>query len=205
MQPAPGLELLGDRWDDLSAFQRILLTTDGTLTVLVEVYADEAVNVVKLENSLGPWEGDDPGLGLTPGEEVLRRTILLRGPSSHTNYLYAESLMVPHRLAPEVRTGLLETDQPVGRLLLDARTETFREIVRAGTEPARGCAQHFGIDEDELMIFRTYKVIAEQRPVMMITEKFPINAFWSLPDHGRRPADSGAGTGSAPPTAAGGR
>lgn len=196
MHPAPGLELLADRWSDLTAFQRILLTTDGTLTVLVEIYAGEAINVVKLENSLRPWEGDDPGLGLRPGEEVLRRTILLQGSSSHTNYLYADSLMVPDRLAPEVRTGLLETDQPVGRLLLDARTETFREIVRAGTEPARGCAQHFSIGEDDLLIFRTYNVIAEQRPVMTITEKFPMSAFWSLPDHRRRSADRGPGSGS---------
>ncbi len=199
MQPAPGLELLGDRWNDLSAFQRILLTTDGTLTVLVEVYGDEPIKVVKLEHSLGPWEGDDPGLDLSPGEEVLRRTILLRGSSSSKNYLYAESLMVPGRLAPEVRSGLLETDQPVGRLLLDARTETFRQIVRAGTEPARSCARHFDIGEDDFLIFRTYKVIAEQRPIMMITEKFPIDAFWSLPDHRRRPADRGPATDSSPP------
>nr|MDQ3575766.1 chorismate pyruvate-lyase family protein [Actinomycetota bacterium] len=179
MQPAPGLELLGDHWEGLSALQRILLTTDGTLTTLVEVYADEPIKVAKLDQSLGLWEGGDagPALSLHPDEAVLRRAILLQGSSSHTNYLYAESLIVPDRLQPHVRTGLVETDKPIGRLLLEARTETFREILAGGTEPARGCADHFGIGQDDLVIFRTYNVIADQRPIMMITEKFPIGAF----------------------------
>lgn len=194
MRPAPGLDLLGDHWEHLSPFQRIVLTTDGTLTVLVEVYADEPIKVVKLDQSVGPWEGDDPGLGLDPDEAVMHRAILLQGSSSHTNYLYAESLIVPGRLEPAVRTGLVETDRPIGRLLVDAHTETFREILRAGTEPARGCATHFGIGEDDLMIFRTYNVIADQRPIMMITEKFPIDSFRSLPDHGGRPGAGGRET-----------
>ncbi len=183
MEPLPGLELLGDHWDGLSAFQRILLTTDGTLTVLVEVYANEAIKVVKLSQSSGPWQGGDPDLELQGGEEVLRRTILLRGASTGTNYLYADSVLVTDRLPAVVRAGLVETDKPIGRLLVEARTETFRDILRAGTEPAGDCASHFGIDEDDLLIFRTYTVKAEGRPIMLITEKFPIDAFWSLPEH----------------------
>lgn len=183
MEPLPGLEPLGDHWDSLSPFQRILLTTDGTLTVLVEVYANEEIKVVKLSHSSGPWPGDHPDLELEGGEDVLRRTILLEGADTHANFLYADSLIVTDRLPPDVRAGLFDTDKPIGRLLVEARTETFREILRAGTEPAGACASHFGIDKDHLLIFRTYTVVAEGRPIMLITEKFPIDAFWALPDH----------------------
>ncbi len=66
---------------------------------------------------------------------------------------------------------------PVGTLLLENRVETFREVLSAGREPAGSCARYFAVEVDTEMVWRTYRVCARQRPIMLITEKFPASAF----------------------------
>jgi chorismate-pyruvate lyase len=108
---------------------------------------------------------------------VLRRTVLLQGADSGRNFLYASSFMVPERLPQPVIDGLLRTDTPVGTLLMQDRVETFREVLSVEREPAASCAAHFGIDPGDDMVSRTYRVCARQRPIMLITEKFPATTF----------------------------
>jgi chorismate-pyruvate lyase len=55
--------------------------------------------------------------------------------------------------------------------------ETYREIVAVGFEPAGTCADYFGVDPASKLVFRTYRIIVERRPVVRITEKFPVTWF----------------------------
>ncbi|MBW3646032.1 MAG: DUF98 domain-containing protein, partial [Actinobacteria bacterium] len=114
------------------------------------------------------------------GRPVLRRTVLLQGADSGRTFLCADSLMVPERLDQPVLEGLLATDTPVGTLLLQNRVETFREVLSVGREPAGSCAGYFAVEADTEMVWRTYRVCARQRPIMVITEKFPASAFTTL-------------------------
>ena len=157
--------------------QRILLVTDGTVTNLLEAYAGEHVAVVKLQQETEPAPHTLADLDVRAEDEILRREVLLRGRESGRTLVYALSYIVPSRLDPALRQGLLDSVKPIGRLLEENRVETFREILSAGREPAAGMGIHFGIGRDALMVSRTYRIVVAGRPVMRITERFPADAF----------------------------
>ena len=103
----------------------------------------------------------------------MTRRVVLRGRTTGRTLLHAETLIAVGRLHPAVRTGLLATSEPIGRLLTAARLETFRDILSSGVTPAGAVGEHFDIAEDEDVFVRTYRIIAGDRPIMLITEKFP--------------------------------
>ncbi len=165
--------------DQLSACQQVLVKTNGTVTHILEAFTGESIRIVKLSQGYAAWDDADRRLDLEPGHPVLQRTVLLQGTDSGRNYLYADSIMIPDRLDEHVLNGLVNTDAPVGRLLVESRVETFRDLLAVGTEPADSCALHFGIAPDDEMICRTYQVLASKRPIMLITEKFPASFYVS--------------------------
>ncbi len=91
----------------LSTFQRILLMTDGTVTDVLEAYALEPIRVVKLSQSFDAIDGERPELERPTSDRVLRRSILLQGAHSGTNFVYADSGLTPDHLHSEVLEGLL--------------------------------------------------------------------------------------------------
>jgi chorismate-pyruvate lyase len=151
------------------------------VTHILEAYAGERIEVVKLLQEYGAADEADLPLQVAGGAKVLRRRVLLRGRSSRRNLLYAEVTVVPDRVDETLLGGLVTTDKPVGVLLAENRTETFREILVAAREPAGTCAAHFGIEPTAVVIFRTYRIHARQVPIMLITEKFPEESFRGLP------------------------
>jgi len=161
----------------LSSFQRILLTTDGTVTEILEAHLWEAIQIVKLYQEGIKTDASVPYLDIGPHAPVLIRKVILRGKSTDRNYIYAESLVALDRLDERIRHGLTETQKPVGQLMLEARLETFREILSCCYEPAEAIGEHFGIAHDAKLISRTYRVFANRQPFMLITEKFPETAF----------------------------
>ena len=94
---------------------------------------------------------------------------------SHRNRIYAESIIIPDRLDEQMRDGLLNSQKPIGLLILEDRLETFREILACGREPAGELSGYFGIDPEDYLIYRVYRVLANRAPIMLITEKFPEN------------------------------
>jgi chorismate-pyruvate lyase len=165
----------------LTRFQHLLLDTDGTVTKILEAFAGEPMEVVKLLQVFGTAGDADADLLPVPGDQVLRRRVVLRGRHSHQRFLYAEAVVVLDRVAPAIVEGLLRTDQPIGILLAEARAETFREILRTGREPAGARGAHFGIEHTEDLLSRTYRIIQDGRPAILITEKFPAGFFRALP------------------------
>jgi chorismate-pyruvate lyase len=157
--------------------QRILLVTDGTVTEILEAYAGESMRLIKLYEEQVLLEADLPDLELKAGDPVLRRKILLQGKMSLTNFLYADSYVALDRLDDWMRHGLLESHKPIGFLMQDRRLETFREIIGCGRELADGLGPYFNVEETDGMIWRTYKVINNAKPIMLITEKFPETHF----------------------------
>jgi chorismate-pyruvate lyase len=161
----------------LSSFQRILLTMDGTVTEILEAQVWESIRIVKLFQKFLETDRAIPYLEIEPLAQVLVRKVILRGKWSHQNYIYAESILVPERLPESLRDGLLNTKKPIGQLMLEARTETFREILSCGLEAAGELGDYFDIEPAANLVSRTYRVIAERKPIMLITEKFPEAAF----------------------------
>ena len=107
--------------------------------------------------------------------------MLLRGRDSGQPLLYAEAVVALGRVDPAFLDGLVGTDKPIGILLAENRTETFREILVVEREPAGALGTHFGIDAAAELISRTYRIIARRQPMILITEKFPADGFRGLP------------------------
>ncbi len=161
----------------LSSFQRILLTTDGMVTEMLEAYLWERMVVKKLHQGTETLENDHCDLAWHAGQSLLRRTILLCGRTSYRTHIYADSLIIPERLPAPIRDGLLNTDKPIGLLILENKMESFREILTCIKLPAAALATHFDCDPTDNLISRTYRVITGGQPAMLITEQFPETAF----------------------------
>ena len=161
-------------------FQRMLLGTDGTVTHILEAYADEPIDVLKLAQEVDTTNDADAHLGLAGDDKVLRRRVLLRGRDSGQVLLYAEAIVALGRVEPAFLDGLVGTDKPIGILLAENRTETFREILTVEREPAGALGTHFGIGPTAELISRTYRIIARRQPMILITEKFPADCFRDL-------------------------
>lgn len=159
--------------------QRVLLTTDGSVGPILEAYAGEPIEVIKLEQRTASCADGQPALQLGAEEEGLRRRVILRGSRSARSFIYADCLIALERLHPTVRSGLLSTSLPIGRLLTTVQAETFREVLSWGRERAQALGLHFGIGDGEEVFFRTYRIVQGGRPIMLITEKFPTTWFLS--------------------------
>lgn len=161
----------------ITPFQRILLTTDGMVTEILEAYLWERIKVIKLFQDNFVLDCEIPFLEVKKECRVMQRKVLLRGRLSQKNHLYAESIIVPDRLDERIRDSLLNTNKPIGLLILENRLETFREILDCGKEEAQDLAIHFNIKRNDFLIFRTYRVFSNRLPSMLITEKFSENGM----------------------------
>ncbi|AOX00093.1 4-hydroxybenzoate synthetase [Moorena producens PAL-8-15-08-1] len=161
----------------LSPFQRILLTTNGTVTDMIEAYSGEAIKIKKLFEDKIQLEEDILPMNLKKGTEVIARKVLLQGKMSDRTYVYADSILVLDRLNEKMRTQLLDTKTPIGKLWVENKVEIFKENVELGKEDAGDLADYFQIEPEDNLLYRTYCVISNNQYTMMITEKFPENNF----------------------------
>lgn len=151
---------------------RILLATDGTVTMILEAYAGEPIEAVSLAQSRQPATPQQAELlDVSAGSQVLDRHVLLRGARSATTFLYGEALIVPERMDPEILDRLTSTSEPIGTLLREHRLETFREVLMVGKQTAGSCAVHFGSGADAVLLFRTYRILTRAQPIALITER----------------------------------
>jgi chorismate-pyruvate lyase len=161
----------------LSQIQRIILIADGTLTKILEAFLFEKINLVKISEELIKSNFDIAPLAVKANEEIIIRKILLQGKDSKTNWIYAKSIIAIGRLSEEHRNKLINSMQTIGKLFLENRTETFKEIIDIQKEPARNMSNYFNITSSDNMLSRTYRVFSHGKPIMIITEKFPENYF----------------------------
>lgn len=159
---------------NLTPFQRILLTTDGLVTEMLEANYWERMIVDRIFQEGREAIHAIPELDCAPGEFILNRRILLRGRMSHVARIYAESIIMRDRLPEPIRIGLETSQKPIGHLILENRLETFREILGCVKEKAGALAGYFNnILPTDYLIARRYRVIVGGQPIMLITEKFP--------------------------------
>src|SRR5262249_4132832 len=79
------------------------------------------------------------------------------------------------RLESGLRERLLAGGEPIGLLLRKSRLETFRELLAWGQRPVpRPARPHF---EDVPMVFRSYRISAGARPIMVGSGFFGSSLF----------------------------
>lgn len=154
----------------LPPFLRALLVTDGTVTKILEAYFWEPVAVDTLEQRFAAAEQPVPWVDVSPGDRCLIRDARLRG--LHTGRAYAEAFslirteLIPHGL----RQRLIDREIGIGALIRDSGLESYREVLDAGLDRDLGVGG---------AVFRTYRIVIDRRPVILITEYFPLDLFES--------------------------
>ncbi len=159
----------------LPAAQRLLLTTDGTVTPALATIAGEPVAVRTLAQDVVALDEDDERLALWKGGKVLDRRVLLYGAESGTPLLYGASQIVAHRVPRPARDALVLGTTAIGLVLRAHEIETFRVPLSVGVGPASDeAAVHLG---PGLVCQRTYAIRSQGRPLMIVHEQFPATGF----------------------------
>jgi chorismate lyase len=181
------LERIGKLNRDL----RILVATNGTLTRILNVLANEEIVVEVIKQQIHDDTSKIPELKHLSIGRVLQRDILLRGRSSGIPFVAAESLIAIDLLPPAITTTLLETDRPIGEIMAASCIETFKEEAKVWSGGLPGWLEVDGYHKSRKgTIARQYRNIAGGKPVMIITEYFLRNVFEDAPsdelEHRRR-------------------
>lgn len=166
----------------LSPFQRALLVFDGSVTKLIEAYTMEPVEVIRISQAIQQLASDNSWLQVSEGTKVLARQVILRGTYSHRTHVYAVSLLVHERLPDHIKVRLGKEGPGLGRMMIDSRMETFREILWYGMERLSNLPEKVGYLADEEFLSRTYRIIVNKEPIMLINERFPVGSD-RLPSH----------------------
>ena len=178
----PSATALGWGVEDLDPLDRMLMTTDGTVTTLLEACTGEPIVTATTRQS-GPatldqlvvatgrwWQPNVHLLGLAPAERLVARRVTLRGARSGVAYVLAESLVVPDRLPRRVASGLRHAGGSLGRLIAAGQLETRRDIVEIAAVRAAAAGDHLGVAPSALLVSRCYTILIGARPVAAVTE-----------------------------------
>jgi len=161
---------------DLSPALQILLSTDGSVTKILEILAKEEVYVETIvQETTTCAELRSPALardmGLDYLEPVNFREVWLRTDS--TQLAFAISITPLSRLAPDFAHDLTHADVPVGKLLAKYHIESRRDIQEIGVKPATDeLAEAFHVAQDCLVPYRYYNIIKDGKILMKILEFF---------------------------------
>jgi len=166
-------KLKGIEARSLNPLQRILVITDGTLTEILEAAFFERIRLIKISQQIVPSTAAHAQLAPAPGKNLLERKILLQGTKSNKNYVYAESTIALDRLPTSFHDALTHSDTSLGRLWLEHKLETFKELLEVKQEQANELSKHFHCEVSQMLLVRTYRVISAGAPIMVISEYFP--------------------------------
>jgi beta-ribofuranosylaminobenzene 5'-phosphate synthase len=163
----------------LSPVQKILLSTDGSVTQMLEVITGSSVRLETQSQHVEPADAETAGvLQCRAGEEVNHRVVTIRRDPSGEVLLTAASHALVARLPPEFREDLMRADIPIGKILLRHRIEARREIREIRASPAdQGTAGILGILRGEPVLSRRYEIIHRGAPLLSIREQFPYHSF----------------------------
>lgn len=163
----------------LTPFQRALLVTDGTVTHLIEAYTLSPIEVVPLREAEQTLDIEHAWLELPIDDPVVTREVVLQTPTTDAQapkiHAYAISHIVYQRLPQSVVDGLKLRTGGLGTLLQKTIWETRRDLLWWGVERAVDLPDAIGHLESKAFLSRTYRIVAKSDPLMLITEKFPLD------------------------------
>jgi chorismate-pyruvate lyase len=158
----------------LSGIEKILLATDGTVTTILDVLNGKtSVKILGRETKKADKALSEL-LGIYEGEEVSCRIVLMH--KNELPLIYAESL-IPLKMPDEnLKTDLLFSDMPIGRILRKHNIESRREIV--GVSAAHGGDMLKGLFKSGgEFLSREYRIISGGKTLVWIKEMFPSDYF----------------------------
>ena len=154
--------------------QKILLTTDGSITAILDVLYGK-ITLDTLDQHLGMADADHARLvNVGEGEEINFREVIMH--KDDQPLIYAISHVPLQRCSKEVCADLLRADIPIGRILKNYKIESRREVNNIFIEkPNDTLKELFKTEEDFLA--RDYVIINNDEILMWIKEMFPVSYF----------------------------
>lgn len=173
------LRRINEQIGNLSTIQRILLTTDGSVTSLLETIVGGPVAVRTLVQEIRRADRETAAcLRIQEGEEVNYRVVTLGERASGKVLIYARSHTPLSRLDPVFRSDLVRADIPIGRIMKKHRIEARREINALEVLPSdEELSRIFGTFRREPLLSRRYQIIRHDHPLIAIQEIFPARYF----------------------------
>lgn len=142
--------------------------TDGTVTKILEAYFWEPVQVDTLEQRFEVATQPVPAIDAQAGDRCLIRDARLRGIDSGRTFATAYSLIRTEWVPEGFRQRLIDREIGIGVLIRDSGLESYREVLDIGMEK---------LADGEQAVCRTYRIIISTRPVILITECFPLARY----------------------------
>lgn len=166
-----------DYGQKFSNTQKILLTTDGSITAILDVLYGK-INLITLDQHLGIADSEHAELvNVTAGEEINFREVLMH--KDGKPLIYAISHVPLQRCSDEICADLLRADIPIGRILKNYKIESRREVNNIFIEkPNDRLKELFKTEEDFLA--RDYVIINNDEILMWIKEMFPVSYFTEI-------------------------
>ena len=154
---------------DLPVVARALMIADGTVTMALEVVFKEPIKVNLLDQYMLQVDTEVPLLGIDVGSEAFYREVELVGEFSGKQYVRAYSLLKRDALSDELWQKLKDREVGMGVVLRNAAQGSFRKVLHMGIGDLQG--------NDEDYSHRTYSVNIENKPAILITEVFSLEAL----------------------------
>lgn len=157
--------------------QKILLTTDGSITAILDVLYGK-ITLSTLDQHFEDADEDHAKLvNVNKGDEINYREVIMHRDGKPL--IYAISHIPLSICTKEVCADLIRADIPIGRILKNYNIESRREINNIYIEkPNDTLKKLFGTDED--MLARDYVIINHDKILMWIKEVFPISYFTEI-------------------------
>jgi chorismate-pyruvate lyase len=155
----------------LSGLERAIALTEGTLTEFLEQLVGEPIDAHERHHEMTD-SGVANSLDVAAGHLLLKRTVVLRGRTSATPYVYAETLLVPGRLPDEFFRRLESTSDPIGRVLTEKRIVFSRVPLPPPDRQHQIMGNEAAPSPEISLLTRAYRVEVARVPVMEISEWF---------------------------------
>lgn len=170
-------DLEKDYGQKFSNTQKILLTTDGSITAILDVLYGK-ITLDTLDQHLEDADAERAKLvNVEEGDEINFREVLMH--KDEQPLIYAISHVPLDRCSKEICNDLLRADIPIGRILKNYHVESRREVKNIFIEkPNDKLKELFGTDEDFLA--RDYVIINRGEILMWIKEMFPVSYFTEI-------------------------
>jgi len=159
---------------EFSNTQKILLTTDGSITAILDVLHGK-INLFTLDQHFEKADEEHAKLvNVNAGDEINFREVIMH--KGGKPLIYAISHVPLGRCSEEICSDLLRADIPIGRILKNYKIESRREVNNIFIEkPNEKLQDLFKTNEDFLA--RDYVIISNDEILMWIKEMFPVSYF----------------------------
>lgn len=162
-----------DEVGKLSNAQKILLTTDGSVTSILDIIRGY-VKIETLEQKFVEADSEMARLlDIKVGDTVNYRVVVIE---TEEPLIYAISLIAVERLEKDIKEDLIRADIPIGRILRKHNIESRREIKSVYFEDqSPEISEIFMVDSP--MLTRTYNIIHKDEILIWLKETFPYTHF----------------------------